>query len=90
MASYEYSLAFKPTDKHSNADHLSRLPLSESHKEVPTPQEVVLLVEGLEDSPILTGQIQTWTRRNPVLAIVRQLTLESWPEKGVAEELKPF
>ena len=90
MASYEYSLAFRPTEKHSNADALSRLPLPDLLKSVPTPQEVVLLVEGLQDSPISTGQIWGWTRRDPLLAKVLQLTLEGWPEGGVTEELRPF
>ena len=32
------------------------------------PAELVLLVEGLQDSPISTGQVCTWTERDPLLS----------------------
>ena len=39
LASFEYTLEFRTTSQHSNADALSRLPLSEAPTEVPTPAD---------------------------------------------------
>ncbi len=50
LSMYEYSLIFKRTAEHGNADAMSRLPLREKIPEVPEPAEVVLLMEELEDS----------------------------------------
>ncbi len=70
MAAYEYSLIFRSTTQHANADALSRLPLPEKPSSVPVPADLVLLVENLENGPITPAQIRTWTLRDPLLARV--------------------
>ena len=90
LGSYEYSLTFRSTEEHGNADAMSRLPLPDCPAEVPVPTELVLLVEGLQDSPISTDQVRTWTRRDPLLSKVLQFTEDGWPPDDVTDELKPY
>lgn len=48
LAAYEYTIAaFRPTDKHSNADTLSRLPLQTQPTHTHMPVELVLLLSKL-------------------------------------------
>ena len=61
LFSYEYTLVFRSTTQHGNADAMSQLPLPESPREIPDPTKWVLLIEGLKDSPISSAQIRTWT-----------------------------
>ena len=44
LSAYEYTIMFRNTHAHSNADALSRLPLPETQKESATPPELVLLM----------------------------------------------
>ena len=81
LSAYEYSIIFRRTQAHQNADALSRLPLSEKQAESPTPPELVLLTEYLEDSPITARHIQIWTRRDPVLSKVLQFIERGWPDR---------
>ncbi len=80
LSSYEYSLVFRPTGKHGNADALSRLPLPKTPEHVPVPAEVVLLVEGLQDSPIRPirfvrghGETRSYRRYSLVCGAVGQI-----------------
>ena len=53
LASYEYDLHHRSSQDNANADGVSRLPLPETPTQVPTPPEVILLVEHLShDSPL--------------------------------------
>ncbi len=89
MAAYEYSLIFRSTTQHANADALSRLPLPEKPSSVPVPAELVLLVENLENGPITPAQIRTWTLRDPLQARVLCCIREGWPSHA-DEELMPY
>ena len=89
LSSYEYTLVFRSTTQHGNADAMSRLPLPESPREIPDPTEWVLLIEGLKDSPISSAQIRTWTRRDSLLSQVLRCVQQGWLTV-VTEELKPY
>ena len=45
---------------HSNADALSRLPLSDTIEATPVPAEMILTLEQLQESPITDEQIRVW------------------------------
>ena len=89
LSSYEYTLVFRSTTQHGNADAMSRLPLPESPREIPDPAEWVLLIEGLKDSPISSAQIRTWTRRDSLLSQLLRCVQQGW-STVVNEELKPY
>ena len=89
LAMYEYTLVFRSTTDHSNADAMSRLPLPEKPDHTPIPVELVLLAETLEEAPITATHIRLWTRRNPVLSQVLQCIQSGWPA-SCSQDLKPF
>ena len=91
LAAYEYSLQHKKSEKHANADALSRLPVKCSYSEVPIPAEVVLLMEQIDNMPVTADMIKAWTRRDPVLARVLQFVVSGWPvAMEVEEQMKPY
>ena len=81
LSAYEYTLKFRCTNDHSNADALSRVPLREIPAQTETPAELVLLMEHLADSPVTAKQIQIWTRRDPTLSTVLHYLQYGWPAK---------
>ena len=81
LGNYEYTIRFRKTQAHGNADALSRLPLPTAPAEVPMPAELVLLTEHLEDSPVTAQHIRLWTKRNPVLSVIQNYVRHGWPDK---------
>ena len=55
---YEYTISFKPTSAHGNADALSRLPLPVQPAQTPEPMETVLLMKQLASSPVTAQHIE--------------------------------
>ena len=89
LAAYEYTITWRQSEQHANADALSRLPLPEVPAQTTVPAELVLMVENLQDAPITASQIATWTRRDPVMARVLQFILEGWPER-TDDQFRPY
>ena len=69
---------------------MSRLPLNYQPSAVPLPEEIVLLMEHLQDSPTDVTAIRRATAHHPVLSRVLQFVQHGWPGHCVEEELKPF
>ena len=90
LASYEYSIEWRASSQHSNADALSRLPLKKKSPTTTTPAELVLMVEKLDDAPVTAKQVATLTRRDPVMARVYQHIQEGWPERVNDPALQPY
>ena len=91
LSLFEYTLHFKRTSAHSNADALSRLPLPIEPAIAKTPPELVLLTEHLENSPVTADRIRLGTRRDPVLSQIIQFLQQGWPRStGDNPQLKPF
>ena len=61
---------------HSNADALSRLPLSDTIDAIPVPAEMILT---LQESPIIDEQIQSWISKDQVLNQIVQFIQQGWP-----------
>ena len=57
FAMYEYTLSFRSTKAHGNADAMSCLPLPNTPQTTPLPPEMVLLMEELEKSPVVAASI---------------------------------
>ena len=85
LSGYEYTLVFRNTAAHSNADALSRLPLPVEPLQTDMEPELVLLAEHLADSPVTVNDIRTWTRRDPKLSRVLQYLQQGWPSEGDPE-----
>ena len=89
LAIYEYTLVFKNTNQHCNADALSRLPLKDT-VDAPLPQETVLLLQFLDKATLSASQIRTWTRRDPVLSKVMEYIQTKWPDREDDVNKKPY
>ena len=72
LSMFEYTLKFRNTLAHANADTLSRLPLPEKPTVSQTPPELVLLADHLANSPVTADQIRAATRKDPQLVPVVQ------------------
>ena len=83
LGGYEYKLEHVAGKRNTNADCMSRLPVS-----APQEEEEVFL-NCLEDLPLTAKEIAEATRRDPVLNSVLRYTLLGWPAQ-VGEELQPF
>ena len=89
LSAYDYKIQYIPGKDNANADVFSHLPLPVQPKEVPMPEELVLLLESLEISIVNVTQIKHWTDRDPVLTIVHRFVCNVWP-RSVDSELQPF
>ena len=93
LSMFEYTLKFRGTKEHANADALSRLPLPVEPASVETPPELVLLTNHLSESPVTAAEICSWTRKDPELAPVVQYLQQGWPHPSshqVNSALAPY
>lgn len=93
LSQFEYTLNFRRTTEHANADALSRLPLLVEPSTSDIPPEVVMLTEHLSNSPVTADQIAAWTTNDTELCSVVQFLRQGWPSTIPDDqklELKPF
>ena len=92
LTSYSYSIKFKKGSLNSNADALSRLPISDHPAEVPMVPEVIASLEQLCTVPLTPAKLRAFTSRNPVLAKVRHFVCSAWPLslQDKSANFKPF
>ena len=89
LAGFEYSIEYKNTTQHGNADGFSRLPLKKAcDKEVVDPVEI-FQVSQIEVLPVNADMIRQATQRDPVLSCVMENTKQGWPTVS-EKELEPF
>ena len=50
LALYKYSIVCRKTGQHASADAISQLPLPYTPDETTVPEELVLMIEGLQDA----------------------------------------
>ena len=74
----EYTLTFRNTEAHANADALSRLPLPVTPVKTDLEPELVLLTEHLAESPVSAEDICMWTHKDQKLARVLQYLQQGW------------
>lgn len=91
LSMFEYTLKFRNTTAHANADALSHLPLPVQPAVGKQPPELVLLSEHLANSPVTADQIREHTRKDPQLAQVVQFVQQGWPRSCPdSDQLVPF
>ena len=78
LSAYTYTIEFRPTKHHANADGLSRLPLG-SRKEAALDYINNFMVGQIQAMPVTAEQVQAATRRDPVLSQVFRYVQDGWP-----------
>ena len=90
MSRFEYTIKFRGTKEHSNADPLSRLPLPVTPEKSTVPPELVLLTRHLDDLPVTATHIKAATNRDRELCQVVQFLQKGWPANCPNDEMKPY
>ncbi|KAL5491846.1 hypothetical protein EMCRGX_G017211 [Ephydatia muelleri] len=67
LSAFDYTISSRAGKLQGNADALSRLPLQHSPEEVPTPGDMILLLEALDlsEAPISAAAINKLTGKDP-------------------------
>ena len=89
LAAYSYTIEFRPTNDHSNADALSRLPLNVISTESLAAESAFCNIAQLESLPVTVAKLQANTRTDAILSKVCKFTVEGWPEERDSD-LKPY
>ena len=91
LSAYSYDLEFRPTQRHSNADGLSRLPVVSKDRDDSSdvPKTAIFNISQVHSLPVTAIQLQRATRRDPILSKVFLLMQQGWPGV-VSDDLKPY
>ena len=94
LSAYNYEVKYQSSDKHGNADALSRLPLDSDNLPIDDYEDTVCLLEQqqLTHLPIKVIDIQREISSDPVLSKVYNFTVRGWPlsASSVPNDVKPF
>ena len=93
LSQYHYTIEYRPTSHHGNADALSRLPVGpDKHfdeEEEDSDVDIVCMVKTISmqisnsvESALLTKE----TKNDPILANVMRYTREGWPHKSPGDD----
>ena len=89
ISAHHYTIQFRPTRVHANADGLFRLPIKDSYKKEGYSEPNIFNICQIEPLPLTSGQLKQATRTDPVLSKVLMFTKNGWPLQ-VSEALKPY
>ena len=89
LSAYTYSIEYKGTKLHANADSLSRLPI-QGEEDQNAAATAMFKVSFIDELPIMASDIAEETSKDPVLPCIYQYIMEGWPQRGVEDNLKPF
>ena len=83
LSHYNYSIKFRPTEKHANADVCSRYPLAETNDGMITDEiKSIFSLQIEDDKPLLDSQlIARLSRKDPTISKVIYCVMEGWPER---------
>lgn len=85
LSNYRFRIVHKPGAKISNADGLSRLPLSENTDDV----DKIFYFSPARELPLTAKDIAHETSKDSVLSAVREMTWHGWP-RSVEAQYQPF
>jgi len=90
LSGFSYSIVYRNTNRHGNADALSRLPLPQNLPvDLLTDVEVKSLIE---DKPVNSKMVRLQTAKDPTLSKVVQCVQNRWPSQlnQVPVEIRPY
>ena len=89
LLGYQYTLEFRSTTKHCNADAFSRLPRAGTARMVEKEASAFNIHQLQELTPITPKQLAAATATDPVLSQVLRYCRDGWPTT-VAKDLEPY
>lgn len=94
LTSYNFTIRYRPTEKHGNADALSRLPMGPD-LEFDQSEDCCNWVtddqtEQLNSFPITSKIVAQETSKDSVLSKVLSYVLNGWPDTLPSSDLKPY
>lgn len=89
LSAYIYSIEFRPTEAHSNADSLSRLPLPASTAVRNSVDAQVFNMGQIEALPVHSSEVAAATQKDVILSRILAYLKQSWPQQ-VPEALLPY
>ena len=90
LSAYQYEVEFRATDKHANADCLSRLPLEVTTEEDAITKSASLFnLQQIDSLPVKSEKIAQFTANDPVLSKVIIFVQQGWPTQ-IQDELRPY
>ena len=89
LAGFDYSIRYKNTKLHGNADGLFRLPLHSETTEGELDPVGLFYAKQFEPLPVTAEQVKLETQKDPLLVKVHELVMKGWstPQE---EEIKPY
>ena len=88
LTAYNYDIQFRPSDKHGNADGLSRLPVPYKDINDTSPATLFNILQ-VNTIPVNPDLLKRATAVDPVLSKVLRYVQGGWPHH-VSPDLKPF
>ena len=90
LSAYQYEVECRATDKHANADCLSRLPLEVTTEEDAITKSASLFnLQQIDSLPVKSEKIAQFIANDPILSKVITFVQQDWPTQ-IQDELKPF
>ena len=92
LSAYTYSITYRSSQKHANADGFSRLPVNH----IESSEDGAALSASVNPTqlnflPLTIADLANATRNDPVLAKVQRLTQRGWPETTPTDpDVKPY
>ena len=92
LSALSYTIEFKRTQDHTNADALSRLPRKSKLRgeESEVEHASCFNVSQIEALPVTASQLGRATRKDPILSCVMQHMRQGWPLKCPVATLQPY
>lgn len=89
LSAYSYTIQFRPTQAHANADGLSQLPLR-AQSAVGNPEDsTVFNLMQLEALPVHASEVAGATCKDPILSKVLVCMRQGWPDQ-IQQALFPY
>ena len=79
LSAYTYTIKFRPTKAHANADGLSRLPITVKQPEVGPDEASIFNVRQLDTLPVHASEVADATRKDVILSRVLRCLKQGWP-----------
>ena len=81
LMDYDYDICYRSTKAHGNADMLSRLPMPHTKQDEKEAEEDYVQSVDIENTCLTARMIESYTRKDPILAKVLHYVKNGWPDK---------